>query len=174
MASTTMNRILRRAVCLLLAALVLSAPALATVNRNIAWRDRVENLNWFGEGEHVLPKDGYGMLYDIDTGIVLRIKRMGGHNHADVEPATAEDTEKLKALNGGAFGWESHACILYANGRYVACAINTKPHGQQTIMNNNYNGQFCLHMVGSITHGTHRVNACHQAAITTAYNWSQD
>ncbi len=153
---------------LLLAALALPAQAAGAT----AWKDRAENLEWFGEGENVLKENEYGLLYHIETGITLRIKRMGGHNHADVEPATAEDTAKLLRLNGGKFGWESHACILYANGRYVTCAINTKPHGRQTLRGNNYNGQFCLHMTGSITHGSHRVNACHQAAIADACAWA--
>ena len=138
------------------------------------WKSKVTKRNWFLTGNSVLKKGGYGYIYDIDTGIYLRIKRMGGYNHADVEPATSKDTAKLKKIAGGTFSWDSHAVILKAGSNYIACAINTKPHGKQTIKNNNYNGQFCLHMVGSITHGTHRVNACHQAAITTAYNWSQD
>ena len=158
---------------MLLCALLLAALALPALAEGATpWIDRVESLEWFGEGENVLKKDEYGLLYDIETGISLRIKRMGGHNHADVEPATAADTAKLLQLNGGKFGWESHACILYANGRYVTCAINTKPHGQQTLRDNGYNGQFCLHMTGSITHGSRRVNACHQAAIADACAWA--
>ena len=97
---------------------------------------------------------------------------MGGHNHADVEPATAADTAKLLKIAGGSFSWDSHAVILRAGGKYVACAINTMPHGDQTIAGNNYEGQFCLHMTGSTTHGTTTVNANHQAAINQAYNWA--
>ena len=72
----------------------------------------------------------------------------------------------------GSFDWKSHAVILKAGGKYVACAINTMPHGDQTITNNGYNGQFCLHMVNSKTHGTEKVNESHQSAIRTAYNWA--
>ena len=60
MAKTTINHIIMLALCVLLAALTLSAPALAAVNRNIGWQDKVEILDWFGEGESVLPKDDYG------------------------------------------------------------------------------------------------------------------
>ena len=38
--------------------------------------------------------------------------------------------------------------------------------------NNNYDGQFCLHMVGSKTHGSDSVNSEHQSAIRKAYNWA--
>ena len=137
-----------------------------------SWKSKVVKLNWFKGGSGVLKKGSYGYIYDIDTGIKLRIKRMGGHNHADVEPATAADTAKLKKIAGGKFSWDSHAVILIAGGKYVACGINTMPHGDQTIKNNGYNGQFCLHMVGSLTHGTEKVNSAHQASIRRAYNWA--
>ena len=136
------------------------------------WKSKVVKLDWFKTGKSVLKRGAYGYLYDISTGITIRIKRMGGSNHADVEPATASDTAKLKKIAGGKFSWDSHAVILRAGGKYVACAINTMPHGDQTITNNNYNGQFCLHMVGSLTHGSGKVNSAHQKAITKAYNWA--
>ena len=136
------------------------------------WKSRVVKLDWFKTGKNVLKRGSYGYLYDIDTGITLRIKRMGGTNHADVEPATASDTKKLLKIAGGKFSWTSYAVILYAGGKYVACGINTMPHGSQTIRNNNYDGQFCLHMVGSLTHGSTSVNAAHQASINRAYNWA--
>ena len=62
--------------------------------------------------------------------------------------------------------------ILKAGGKYVACSINTTPHGDQSITDNGYDGQFCLHMVGSTTHGTETTNESHQAAINKAYNWA--
>ena len=73
---------------------------------------------------------------------------------------------------GGSFSWDSRPVILIANGYYVACAINTMPHGDQTITDNNYDGQFCLHMLGSKTHGSDSVNSEHQKAIQAAYAWA--
>ena len=136
------------------------------------WKSSVVTMNWFSGGSSAFPTGSYGYIYDIDTGIYLRIKRMGRYNHADVEPATSTDTAKLKKIAGGTFSWNSHAVILKAGSKYIACAINTKPHGKQTIKNNGYNGQFCLHMVGSITHGTESVNSNHQASIQKAYDWA--
>ena len=137
-----------------------------------AWKSKVVKMDWFGAGQNVLKKGAYGYIYDIDTGIELRIKRMGGHNHADVEPATAADTAKLLRVANGMFSWQTHAVILKAGGKYVACGINTKPHGDQTIHNNNYDGQFCLHMSGSWTHCSKKENAEHQRSINRAYNWA--
>ena len=137
-----------------------------------SWKSKVVKMNWNDGGSSVLSTGHYGYIYDIDTGITIKIKRMGGHNHADVEPATAEDTAKLKKIAGGSFSWDCIPVILKAGGKYVACSINTTPHGDQSITDNGYDGQFCLHMVGSTTHGTETTNESHQAAINKAYNWA--
>ena len=143
--------------------------ALAKASSSTSWKAKVVAMNWFDGGSSVLRKGHYGYIYDIKSGYKIRIKRMGGHNHADVEPATKADTAKLKSIG---YSWHSRPVILAVDGKYVACAINTMPHGDQTITNNGYDGQFCLHMVGSKTHGSDSVNSDHQSAIHTAYNWA--
>lgn len=148
-----------------------SQKKVSTAKSAAYYKSRVVKMNWYDGGQNVLKKGQYGYIYDIATGQTIRIKRMGGSNHADVEPATKSDTAKLKSWGGG-YSWDSRAVILIANGKYVACAINTQPHGDQTITNNGYDGQFCLHMVGSKTHGSNSVNSAHQAAIEKAYKWA--
>ena len=137
-----------------------------------SWKSKVIKKDWFKGGESILKKGSYGYIYDYKTGIVVKLKRMGGHNHADVEPATASDTRKLLKIAGGKFSWDSHGVVLYAGGKYVACAINTLPHGDQTITNNNYDGQFCLHMLNSLCHGSGKINQEHQYNISKVYNWA--
>ena len=138
-----------------------------------SWRRQVEKLDWFKGGSSLVRRGGYATLYDIDTGISLRIKRKGGTNHMDVEPATASDTGKLRRIAGGTFSWKSHAVVLIKAGRYIAAGINTMPHGDQTIKDNDFPGQFCLHMAGAKTHGTDRVNPDHQASIDRVMKWAQ-
>ena len=136
------------------------------------WKSRVAKTNWNDGGSSVLKKGQYGYIYDIDTGIVVHIKRMGGSGHADCEPASRSDTAKLRKIAGGSFDWDAHAVILYANGKFVACSINTKPHGDQSITSNGYDGQFCLHMAGSKTHEGDTTHVDHQKAVNRAYNWA--
>lgn len=137
-----------------------------------SWKSKVVALNWYKGGSKVLKKGKYGYLYDVRTGIYLKVKRMGGSAHADMEPATSADTAKLKKLSGGSYSWKRRPGILYANGKFVACSFATEPHGDQTIKDNGYDGQFCLHMVGSKTHGSDAVDEDHQAAVKKAYNWA--
>lgn len=137
-----------------------------------AWKSKVVKLSWSNGGSSVLKKGEYGYIYDIESGIVVHIKRMGGSSHADCEPVSRSDTAKLLKIAGGSFDWDAHAVILYAGGKFVACSINTKPHGDQTITSNGYDGQFCLHMVGSKTHESDSVSEAHQKAIEKAYKWA--
>ena len=133
----------------------------------------MERVEWFKGGNNIIKRGGYASLYDIDTSLSLRIKRKGGTNHMDVEPATKADTATLKKIAGGTFSWKSHAVVLIAKGRYIAAAINTMPHGEYTIKDNGFPGQFCLHMVGSKTHETDRVNPEHQKSIERVLKWSK-
>ncbi len=146
------------------------APSYADVVK--AMKASVVVMDWYNGGSSVLRKGDYGMLYDIETGTVITIKRMGGSSHADIEPATKDDTVKLLSMCGGGYSWDSRSVILIANGKCVAAAINTMPHGDQTIYDNGYDGQFCLHLYNSRTHGSDSINSEHQKAIYAAYNWA--
>ena len=134
-----------------------------------SWKSKVVAMKWFDGGKSVLHKGSYGYIYDIKSGYTIKVKRMGGYNHADIEPATAADAAKLKKLGSS---WNARPVILKVGDKYVAASINTKCHGNQTIYDNNFDGQICLHMVGSKTHGGNAVRSDHQAAIKKAYNWA--
>ena len=138
-----------------------------------SWRRRVEKVEWFKGGSTLLRRGGYAQIYDIDTGLTLRIKRKGGTNHMDVEPASKADTATLKKIAGGTFSWKSHAVVLIVKSRYIAAAINTMPHGDQMIKDNDFPGQFCVHTTGSKTHETNRDNPAHQASIERVMKWAQ-
>ena len=146
------------------------ASAFETVGSK-SWKRKVKMVNWYKGGSSILRVGAYGYIYDIRTGTRIRIKRCGGTAHADVEPATKRDTYKLWKLAHG-FSWDRRPVILCARGKYVACSINTKPHGKQTIRSNGFKGQFCLHMAYSKTHGSHKVDRDHMACIRQAYNWA--
>ena len=150
------------------------AAALSTVQPSATaiMASKVLAVNWWTAGQYVLNRGGYGYLYDILSGQVIHVKRLGGTNHMELEPATAEDTVKLLSACGGSFSWDSRPVIFYANGYFLAAAINTMPHGDQSITNNNYEGQFCMHMVGSLTHASQSINTNHQKAILAACYWA--
>ncbi|MDO4547761.1 MAG: SH3 domain-containing protein [Clostridia bacterium] len=130
----------------------------------------IKNVNWSSSAAKTSYSRGTkAKIVDLATGKRITIRRVGGHNHLDVEPATAKDTKKLKAVYGGTWSWDSRAILLKAAGHYYAAAMNGMPHGSQISTTNNFNGQFCIHLNGSITHGTSQTNTYHQQNIARAY-----
>lgn len=127
-----------------------------------------ERLDWFHGGASRIPRGAIFQVKDVRTGLVFTAKRQGGSYHLDAEPLTAADTAIMKKMYGGSFSWRRRPMLVLYNGRVYACSIYGEPHGDDTIASNNYDGQFCLHFYGSMTHGTDRVDEDHQACEAQA------
>ena len=127
-----------------------------------------EQLDWFNGGKNVIPNGAVFQIKDVSTGLIFSARRQSGGNHMDAEPLTAEDTAILKKINGGSFSWRRRAVLVKYNGHVYAASIYSEPHGTNTILDNNFDGQFCLHFYGSKTHGTDRVDADHQKCVEQA------
>ena len=127
-----------------------------------------ERLEWFNGGKYVIPNGAVFQIKDVSTGLIFSARRQSGGNHMDAEPLTAEDTAILKKINGGTFSWRRRAVLVKYNGHVYAASIYSEPHGTNTILDNNFDGQFCLHFYGSKTHGTDRVDADHQKCVEQA------
>ena len=109
----------------------------------------------------------------MTTNKSLNIHIQSTGNHIDVEPLTSADTTTLCEI----YGVGSPSSISYkrrpmlittSKGVQVVCSIYGQPHGAEDIENNNYDGQFCLHLLDSMTHGSGSVDTDHQAAIKKA------
>ena len=127
-----------------------------------------ERLDWFNGGKNIIPNGAVFQIKDVSTGLIFSARRQSGGNHMDAEPLTAEDTAILKKINGGTFSWRRRAVLVKYNGHVYAASIYSEPHGTNTILDNNFDGQFCLHFYGSKTHGTDRVDADHQKCVEQA------
>lgn len=135
-------------------------------------RPKVTLTRWSNyEVSKYFPDGATATIVDLNTGARLRIRRVGGHNHLDVEPAYASDTAVLKRMYGGSWSWDSRGVLFIVGGRYIAAAINGMPHGAEISKSNNFDGQFCLHLYGSTTHGSGDSNSAHQSNIRRVYNY---
>ena len=122
----------------------------------------------WSKANQYFPLKSKAKVTDVATGKSFWVYRMGGTHHADVEPLTANDTAIMKSIYGGKWSWARRAIIVEINGRKMAASMNGMPHGSQTIHNNNFNGQFCIHFLGSTTHGSGKVDPDHQAMVKKA------
>ncbi|MBQ1255682.1 MAG: SH3 domain-containing protein, partial [Clostridia bacterium] len=59
---------------------------------------------WKSDIRTRFAKGEYAIVTDVATGITFKVYRGGGTNHADVQPATAEDTRAMKKACGSDYG----------------------------------------------------------------------
>ena len=129
---------------------------------------KTNKLKWYNTGKNLFKRDTTFVIKDVKTGKKWNCKVLYGSSHLDAEPLTKADTKIMKAAYGGAFNYKRRAVLILYKGKVYAGSLYGVPHGEQSIKNNGYNGQFCVHFTGSKTHGSNKVDADHQAAIQTA------
>ena len=137
-----------------------------------------ESLDWFKDGEDLFVRKTTLQVKDCKTGLVFTARVLYGSNHLDAEPLTAADTEILLKINGGVEfqHYRRPMLVLYKDHVYAA-SIYSEPHGEQSITNNNFEGQFCLHFTGSKLHkkdenGNYKDDADHQNCVKQALNYT--
>ena len=129
--------------------------------------------NWFDFVNEYFEKYTTAQVIDVDTLITYTVKRVGGYNHADVEPISVEDTAKMYSIYDNEWSWVRRAVWIKYGDRYIAASINGYPHSYDLVEDNDMTGHTCIHFLMSRTHGTNRVDEAHQAAVEKAYNNQQ-
>lgn len=131
----------------------------------------------FGDGAEPVPwatvsklwkKGSVATVVDVLTGKEFKVKRWSGREHADIEPLTAADTAIMKSIYGGSWSWRRRAVAVLIDGKLIAGSMNGMPHGVQTILDNDFEGQFCIHFLGSKVHASNQVDPDHQTMIRYA------
>ncbi|GAE35801.1 cell wall-binding repeat-containing protein [Halalkalibacter akibai] len=111
-----------------------------------------ELLDWWSEARYVFSTGKTATITDFQTGRQFQVRHTMGGNHADSEPVTAQDAQIMREIWGGSFSWTPRAIIVEVDGRRLAAAMHSFPHGDQVIRDNNYNGHFCIHFLNSQRH----------------------
>ena len=145
---------------------------------NATYNPVIYNINWFDHKSTIITGTGTYKITDIATGRTMSIKIQSAGNHADVEPLTKADTEVLCSLYGVANAsqletmnkWQRRAVVMTnGKGDQFVGSIYAIPHGQDTVSGNSFDGQFCLHFLGSTIHagdgGSVSESDNHQAKI---------
>lgn len=139
----------------------------------------------------ILQEDEFEIL-DISTNETFFAVRVGGKNHVDFQPATAQDMQSILSLCSGNFSWSRRPALIKLNeNTYVPASFAAMPHGYtgfvpeinsiavpKSYQNEQkssqiHNGHFCLHFFGSKTDGTQEEDFYHQKAIKKAYHQGQ-
>jgi len=109
-------------------------------------------VDWFLEGQYIIKRGDVFLVRDYITGKQFNVKMMGGYNHVDVEPLTANDTAIMKAVFNNQWTWTPRAVVLFKDGINIAASLSGKPHSADTVANNNVTGHFDLYLYNSKPH----------------------
>jgi LysM repeat protein len=107
-------------------------------------------------------------VVDIQSGKSFQARRYGGVYHSDAEPLTKQDTQAMLDIYGGHWSWNRRAVIIECHNLYIPASMNGMPHGGETIHNNGFRGQFCIHFLGSRVHQSGKVDTMHQLMVEEA------
>ncbi len=147
-------------------------------------------LDWYKEVQYIWKKGMNATVTDIKTGKSFQIKRTYGHNHADVEPLTKNDTKIIKNIWNG-WSWERRAVTVEVDGRILAASMTAMPHagvdsapagkvvsrrsgnyGRGTnldaVKGNGASGVMDIHFLNSRTHGSNKVIKSQQDMVKKA------
>lgn len=150
-----------------------------------------ELVSWFNGGNQTIPVGQPITLVDVWTGKSFKAMRTYGHNHADMEAASLGDAQKMKEIWGGSWSWDRRPFVAVVNGKAIAVSCAGMPHAgldgpaaEVTVKNrsggfgtglnldkvkgNGMEGHFDMHLLGSKTHGTGRIDPKHQAMLKIA------
>ncbi|MBA1334621.1 MAG: hypothetical protein HPY66_2525 [Firmicutes bacterium] len=149
-----------------------------------------EYLDWFDEVQYIFKDGTVAVVTDIDTGLSFKVMKTFGHEHADSETLTAEDTAILKKIWGG-WSWERRAIIVSIGDKHIAASATAMPHagndkypalqtissrsggyGRGTnldkIKGNDMDGVICIHFKNSRLHKNNAIDPDHQKMVKKA------
>ena len=108
----------------------------------------IQLLHWTNDIKPVLKTGQNIIAYEPVSGISFTLYVMSRGRHCDVEPLTAADTALMMEAWGGKEDWTPKPVyIKLPDGRWSMATMHNVAHGSQTIKDNNFNGQNCVHFL---------------------------
>ena len=108
-------------------------------------------VDWFLDGKYLIKRNDVFLVTDVETGLQIKFKMMGGMNHADVEPTTSAETAKMKKLFPE-WNWTPRPVVIFHKGINFAASLSGMPHSYDTV-ENGVDGHFDLYLYNSKPHG---------------------
>lgn len=132
-------------------------------------------LHWYNDIKPSLKSHDLFLIYDPATGLSWKLRLMSAGRHADVEPYTAQDTAIQYRAFGNHHDWgPKPVYVLLPDGRWTVAGLSNVPHNTQTIKDNNYNGQNCLHFLRDMDETQKmdpKTGVANQNTIRTYWQW---
>ncbi len=100
---------------------------------------------WYSTVRNAARKYPYCTLFDPESGISWQVHMFSFGKHAEIEPLTAADTEKMYKACGYQKWTPKPVWVIFADGTIRIATTHSVPHEVQHITDNNFAGHSCLH-----------------------------
>ena len=100
---------------------------------------------WYSTVRNECRKYPYCTLFDPETGISWQVHMFSYGKHAEIEPLTAADTEKMYQVCGYQKWTPKPVWVIFADGTIRIATTHSVPHEVQHRTDNNFAGHACLH-----------------------------
>ena len=100
---------------------------------------------WYSTVRNECRKYPYCTLFDPETGISWQVHMFSYGKHAEIEPLTALDTDKMYKACGGQKWTPKPVWVIFADGTIRIATTHSVPHEVQHRTDNNFPGHACLH-----------------------------
>ena len=100
---------------------------------------------WYSTVRNEARKYPYATLYDPDSGISWQVHMFSFGKHAEIEPLTTLDTDKMNQVCGVEKWTPKVVWVIFADGTIRIATTHSVPHGVQHRTDNGFPGHSCLH-----------------------------
>lgn len=100
---------------------------------------------WYSTVRNEARKYPYCTLYDPESGISWQVHMFSFGKHAEIEPLTKNDTEKMNQVCGVEKWTPKPVWVIFADGTIRIATTHSVPHGVQHRTDNGFPGHACLH-----------------------------
>lgn len=107
----------------------------------------IKLLHWADTVKGLIDAGDTLTIYDPDTGLSWQLKDMSQGRHWDVQPATLRDTLIMRK-SFGKTSWNIEVVyVQLPDGQWSMATMHNRAHGYNTITNNGFGGQNCVHFL---------------------------
>jgi peptidoglycan hydrolase-like protein with peptidoglycan-binding domain len=111
----------------------------------VAMARSVKYEYWYSTVRNACRKYPYCTLFDPESGISWQVHMFSYGKHAEIEPLTAGDTEKMYKACGYQKWTPKPVWVIFADGTIRIATTHSVPHEVQHRADNNFAGHACLH-----------------------------
>ncbi|MDO5110748.1 MAG: peptidoglycan-binding domain-containing protein [Clostridia bacterium] len=108
-------------------------------------------VSW-NEVKGLLSEGSQYTFTDFNTGSTFAMTLVSVDAHAEMECATALDTQTFLTCFGGAFNYSKRPVVMHVGDRLIAASMQGQPHGQDTVPANDMSGNVCVYFSESLSH----------------------